>query len=75
MRQPFGLSAEKCEPMRLMTALGLGEGDEDGALFARTARRETTIDVGLGAFVDEVSRPAASFPRGGDRCGLGHTSR
>ena len=58
MPGPAGVLAEQLQPVRLMAALGLGQGQQDGALLAGAVLREVPVDGGLGTFVGEVLAPA-----------------
>src|SRR5690606_37851952 len=65
------LAAEQLDPVRLVTPLRIGEGEEDLTLLTRTPRCEVAVHLGLGALVDEVLRPATSVA-GARRRGHAH---
>jgi hypothetical protein len=59
-----------------VAALGFGEGEQDLALLALAALGEVAVDLGLGALVGEVARPAAAVGEVGWGRGHGiHASR
>ena len=59
-RQPRRLTAEQSQPVRLVAPFGVGEGAQDLALLAVATRGELSVDLRLGALVDEVLRPATT---------------
>ena len=63
-----GVLAQQLEPVRLVAALGFGQCEQDGALFAGAVLGQVTVDGGLGPFVGEVLAPALDV-RGGGRPG------
>ncbi len=67
--QALGRLAEEIDPVLLVAALGLGEGEQDVAFLPGAARGELAVHARLGAFVDEIARPAAAIAGGG--CGGG----
>ncbi len=62
--------AEQLEPVRLVAAFGLGQGQQDGAFFAVAVLGEVAVDGGFGAFVGEVLAPALDVRRGRAAAGL-----
>src|SRR5690606_33753967 len=59
------LVPEEPEPVRLVAALGLGEGEEDLALLARAPGGELAVDLRLRPLVGEVAAPATDGLRAG----------
>ena len=63
--RPAGVLAEQLQPVGLVAALGLGQGQQDVAFLAAAVLRQVAVDAGLGAFVGEVLPPALDVRRRG----------
>jgi hypothetical protein len=63
-RRP-GVLAEQVEPVLLVSALGVGEREQDLSFLALPPRREVAIDTGLGSLGREIPPPAPNLGRGG----------
>ena len=52
------LIAEQLEPVRLVAAFGLGQGEQDGAFFAAAVLGQVAVDGRFGPFIGEILAPA-----------------